>query len=181
MDKKWKDSQTYQNLKKAYEGELKASGKYRIYAQKAEKDGYRQIHDIFTETAGNEQEHAEIWLELLNSGSIPNTLENLREAYKGEKYEWTQMYQEFAKKAAEEGYYDISKLFHKVAEIEKHHDYRYERLAQNIMEESVFCKKRENAWICLNCGYIFYGSCAPDKCPVCGFLQGYYQLNCENY
>lgn len=177
----FKKSETYQNLKKAYEGELKACGKYQLYSEKAKEDGYRQIGNIFLETSGNEREHAEIWLKLLNDGQMPDTLENLRNAFEGEKLEWTKMYREFSKKAQEEGFSDIAKLFQRVGEIEKHHDYRYERLAENIKEGTVFCRRGENVWICLNCGYLYYGTCAPKKCPVCGYPQGEYELNCENY
>lgn len=177
----FKNSETYRNLQKAYEGELKACASYRIYARRAGREDYQQIAGIFEETSGNEQAHAEIWLRLLNGGKLPDTLENLDAACKGERYEWTKMYREFAATAEREGFQDIAKLFRKVAEIERHHDYRYERLADNIREEKVFCKENEVLWICLNCGNLYYGECAPEKCPVCGYPQGYAELNCENY
>ncbi len=177
----FKSSETYKNLQKAYEGELQVSTKYRLYGEKARKENYQQIANIFLETAGNEQAHARIWLRLLHEGEIPGTLENLTESCKGERYEWTKMYREFAATAEREGFQDIAKLFRGVAEIERHHDYRYEQLSDNIKEDRVFCKEKEVLWICLNCGNLHYGACAPEKCPVCGFPQGFAELNCENY
>ena len=177
----WKESETYNNLRKAYEGELRSYSTYQIYSKKARSDGYEQIGNVFKETAGNELEHAEIWKKLLNDGSLPDTLDNLRNSSQKEKYEWTIMYYEFAKTAEQEGYHDIAKLFRNVAEIEKHHEYRFKRLEQSIISGTIFCKKKDNVWICLNCGNIYYGECAPKRCPVCSCPQGYYQLNCEKY
>lgn len=177
----FKDSVTYQNLRKSYEGELMASTKYRIYGERARKENYQQIANIFDETSGNEQAHAKIWFRLLHEGEMPDTLENLLDSCKGERDEWTRMYREFAATAEKEGFQDIARLFREVAEIERHHDYRYEQLADNIKEGRVFCKDCEVLWICLNCGHLHYGTCAPEKCPVCGYPQGYAQLNCENY
>ncbi len=178
---KFEQSDTYQNLKKAFQGETSASGKYAIYAQKAREDGYEQIGDIFDETSGNEREHAEIWLKQLNGGEVPSTLENLRNAIGGEYYEWTEMYREYAEKARQEGYFDIAELFLGVANIEYHHDQRYEKLAKNIEDGTVFCKPRETVWVCLNCGNLIADKCAPESCPVCGYPRGYYQEYCDNY
>lgn len=177
----FQQSETYKNLKKAFQGETSASGKYAIYAAKAREDGYEQIGDIFDETSGNEKEHAEIWLRLLNEGEVPSTLENLREAAGGEDYEWTEMYRNYAETAKKEGHFDIAELFLGVANIEYHHDKRFERLAKNIEDGTVFCKPRENVWICLNCGNMILDKCAPRVCPVCDYPRGYYQVYCENY
>lgn len=177
----FQNSQTYKNLIKAYEAELSVSTRYRIYAGIAKTDGYQQISEIFNETAGNEQEHAEIWLRLLNNKELPNTLANLLNSAEGEHHEWTQMYKDFANTAEKEGYSDIADLFRGIASIEKHHDYRFSALAKNIENDSVFCNNKKSVWICMNCGYLYYGECAPSPCPICKHPQGFYKLNCENY
>lgn len=177
----FKDSETFSNLQKAFDGEMKASTKYAIYSNKAREDGYEQIGDIFSETSKNEREHGEIWMKLLHCGEVPPTLDNLKDASGGEHYEWTTMYQGFARTARMEGYDEIADLFEGVAAIEHHHDYRFSELAKNIETEQVFCKRTEVLWVCLNCGNLFYGKCAPEECPVCGYPQAYYELNCENY
>lgn len=174
-------SKTYANLMKAYEGELKASAKYHIYGKQAKKEGFEQISNIFQETSGNESEHAEIWLEFLDGNNERDTYHNLKDAASGEKHEWTSMYRGFAETAEKEGYSEIARLFRGVADIERHHDYRFEQLAENIRRDEVFCKRTEVVWICLNCGNIYHGKCAPENCPVCGYPRGYYELNCENY
>ncbi len=174
-------SKTYKNLKDAFAGETSASGKYAIFGMKAKEDGYEQIGNIFLETSGNEREHAEIWYKILNGGEVPCTLDNLKNAYSGEHFEWTEMYMNYAKEAKREGYYDIADLFEGVANIEHHHDMRFRKLAENIMQDEVFCKKQKMVWVCLNCGNLVYDECAPEVCPVCDYPQGYYQLNCENY
>lgn len=175
------DSETYKNLMNAFNGETKAAGKYSLYSQKSREDGYEQIGNIFDETSHNEREHAEIWLKLLNGGEVPNTLENLKDASNGEYYEWTTMYKNYAEVARKEGYIDIANLFSEVANIEKHHDRRFKILASNIENNEVFCKKNETMWVCLNCGNIITGTCAPSVCPVCSYPQGFYELLCENY
>jgi len=177
----FRESNTYQNLQEAFKGEGTASTKYAIYGMKAKEDGYEQIGNIFEETSRNEREHCEIWLKLLHGGEVPSTLDNLKDSYGGEYYEWTTMYMDYAREAVQEGYPEIARLFEGVAAIERHHDARIRKLAQNIMNDKVFCKDNNVLWVCLNCGNIFYGECAPDPCPVCGYSQGYYQLNCENY
>lgn len=174
-------SKTYRNLQKALEGELMTCARYRVYGEKAKKEGYQQISEIFYETSGNEQEHAEIWMRILNDGKMPETIDNLKSACKGENYEWTKMYREFAETAKEEGYDEIARLFRGVGGIEKHHEYRYRQLAENMECGKVFCKNGNVVWICMNCGNIYTGKCAPEKCPVCGHPQGYFKLNCENY
>jgi len=175
------NSQTYKNLQNAYEGELKAGSKYVIYGAKAREDGYEQIGNIFDETSHNEREHAELWLKILNYGQMPSTLENLRDATTGEHYEWTKMYKNYAETARKEGFSQIANLFEGVGCIEKNHEERFDKLARNIETDKVFCKECEMTWICLNCSNSYKGKCAPKKCPVCGYPQGYYELLCENY
>lgn len=177
----FQDSQTYQNLLKALDGEKIASTTYQIYAQKAREQGYIQISDIFLETSGNEREHAVTWTKMLNDGEIPDTLTNLKSAAEIENYEWTTMYKEYARVAKEEGYEEIANLFEGVGLIEKHHDYRFSRLASNVENGKVFCKDKESVWICINCGNVYWGDCAPEICPICFYPQGYYEINCENY
>lgn len=177
----FKDSTTYKNLMNAFDGESKASTKYRIFASKARDDGFEQIGDIFDETSQNEQEHAEIWYKLLNGGEVPSTVENLKGAIGGETFEWTKMYKDYAETARAEGYNSIADLFEGVGNIERNHDRRYAILTRNIETGKVFCKNNEEIWICLNCGNLYRGKCAPEHCPVCGFPQGYYELYAENF
>lgn len=177
----FKNSKTYGNLKKALEGELMTCGKYMAYGEKARKENYRQISEIFYETAANEQEHAEIWMRILNDGEMPDTLKNLENASRGENYEWTKMYREFADTAQREGYEEIARLFRGVGGIERHHDYRFRQLMENIERGRAFCKNGNTVWICMNCGNLYTGKCAPEKCPVCGHPQGFFKMNCENY
>ncbi|HWT27284.1 MAG TPA: rubrerythrin family protein [Mobilitalea sp.] len=179
--KNFMESNTYKNLTAAFKGETSASGKYALYGIYAREDGFEQIGNIFDETSRNEREHAEIWFKILHGGEVPSTLENLKDAYSGENYEWTTMYMDYATEADREGYPEIARLFEGIAAIERHHDARFRKLAHNIMYDQVFCKKENSLWVCLNCGNLYYGECAPDPCPVCDYPQGYYQLNCENY
>lgn len=170
----FKDSKTYKNINAAYDGERKASTKYRIYAGKAREEGYEQIGDVFDFTGHNEQEHAEVMLKLMNYGEVPTTIENLVDSFSGENYEWTKMYKEFGETALEEGYTDIANIFFGIAEIEKTHDERFRCYADEIENGTIFCKPERTIWVCLNCGNVYYGECAPKKCPVCGYPQGYY-------
>ncbi|MDD3429684.1 MAG: ferritin family protein [Oscillospiraceae bacterium] len=176
-----RNTQTWQNLKTAFTGECKACSKYQIYALKAREDGYEQMGDIFTETAGNEREHAEIWMKWLAGGEVPSTLENLQDASSGEHYEWCKMYREFAATARREGFHELAQLFERVAQVEKHHDIRYRRLAENIKKDQVFCKPVERVWICMVCGHVTYGECSPAKCPLCGHSQAFTELKANNY
>ena len=176
-----KGSKTEENLMKAFAGESQARNKYTYFASKAKKDGYEQIAAIFEETAGNEKEHAKIWFKYLNGGEIPTTTENLKAAAEGENYEWTDMYQEFAKTAEEEGFTEIAEKFRQVGEIEKHHEERYRKLLKNIEDEVVFSKDGDKIWICRNCGHIVIGSSAPDVCPVCNHPKSYFEVKAENY
>jgi rubrerythrin len=176
-----KGTKTEKNLMDAFSGESQARNKYTYYASKAKKEGYEQIAAIFTETANNEKEHAKIWFKLLHGGAIADTSSNLEDAAGGERYEWTEMYANFAKDAREEGFEDIAKLFDSVAAIEKDHEERYNALIGNIKNDKVFKADEETAWICLNCGHVHYGKAAPDVCPVCDHPKAYFQRRVINY
>lgn len=178
--KELKGTKTYDNLMAAFAGESQARNKYTYYASKARKDGYQQIADFFEETAANEKEHAKIWFKLLHGG-IPDTVENLKDGIKGENYEWTEMYAEFAKTAREEGFDHIAFLFEGVAKIEKEHEERYKKLLENIEKGIVFSRNGKVVWQCANCGHIHIGEKAPEVCPVCDHPQSFFQLKAENY
>ena len=176
-----KGSKTEQNLMAAFAGESQARNKYTYWASKAKKDGYEQIAAIFEETANKEKEHAKMWFKELNGGAIPDTLDNLNAAADGENYEWTDMYDEFAKVAKEEGFDRIAKLFESVAKIEKEHEERYRKLIKNIEDDVVFSNDGDTIWICRNCGHIVVGKNAPKVCPVCSHPQSYFEIKAENY
>ena len=178
--KELKGSKTEKNLQTAFAGESQARNKYTYFASKAKKEGYEQIAAIFEETANNEKEHAKMWYKLLNDG-IGTTAENLKEAADGENYEWTDMYDGFAKTAREEGFDYIAKLFEGVAAIEKHHEERYRALLHNVEAQEVFAKSEVKVWECRNCGHIVVGTKAPEICPVCAHPQAYFEINAENY
>ena len=175
-----KGSRTEANLMAAFAGESQARNKYTYYASKAKKDGYEQIAEIFTGTANNEKEHAKIWFKLLHDG-IADTLTNLKDAAAGENYEWTEMYADFARVAKEEGFDHIAFLFEEVGKIEKEHEERYNALAQNVENGTVFKKDTEKVWICANCGHIHVGTEAPDLCPVCAHPKAYFKILAKNY
>ncbi|MFR1565158.1 MAG: rubrerythrin [Christensenellales bacterium] len=179
--KQLKGSKTEANLIAAFSAESMARVKYGFYADKARSDGYRQIGDIFDETSGNENEHAEIWFKILSGGAMGDTAFNLEDAAKGENYEWVDMYASFAADAEEEGFTDIAKLFRGVAAIEKQHEERYRALLKNVLNGTVFDKKKPVMWICLKCGHQHFGETAPEVCPVCGHSQGFFEEKCENY
>lgn len=174
-----KGSKTAENLATAFAGESQARNKYTYYASQARKDGYVQIAEIFEETAGNEKEHAKMWFKELNG--IGNTAENLAAAAEGENYEWTDMYEGFAKTAEEEGFPELAAKFRKVGEIEKHHEERYRALLHNVEMQEVFAKSEVKVWECRNCGHIVVGEKAPDVCPVCDHPQAYFEVHAENY
>ena len=176
-----KGSQTEKNLMAAFSGESQARNKYTYFASKAKKEGYEQIAAIFEETAQNEKEHAKIWFKLLNGGQVPSTLENLNAAAAGENYEWTDMYDEFAKVAKEEGFDRIAYLFEAVGQIEKEHEARYRKLIENVEGGLVFSKDGDKIWKCRNCGHIVIGKEAPAVCPVCEHPQSYFEIKAENY
>ncbi len=176
-----KGTQTEKNLQTAFAGESQARNKYTFYASKARKDGFEQIADIFEETARNEKEHAKIWFKLLHGGEMPSTAENLKDAASGENYEWTDMYDGFAKVAKEEGFPRIAKLFEMVGAIEKRHEERYLKLLDNVNKEVVFSKDGDVIWQCANCGHIVVGKKAPSVCPVCAHPQSFFQIAADNY
>jgi rubrerythrin len=176
-----KGSKTEKNLLDAFAGESQARNKYTYYASKAKKEGYVQIANIFEETAANEREHAKIWFKLLHDGDVPDTATNLLDAAMGENYEWTDMYDRFAKEAREEGFTQIANLFEMVGKIEKEHEERYRRLLANVKDGLVFSSEGDTVWICSNCGHIHVGKKAPEVCPVCNHAQAYFQRRAENY
>lgn len=176
-----KGSKTEKNLWSAFAGESQARNKYTFYASKAKKDGYVQIAEIFEETAANEKEHAKIWFKLLHDNGIPDTLVNLQDAAAGENYEWTDMYDTFAKEAREEGFEKIAALFEMVGQIEKEHEARYRKLIANVEGGLVFSKDQDAIWQCANCGHIVIGKAAPEVCPVCAHPKAYFKLKAENY
>ncbi len=176
-----KGTKTQANLMTAFAGESQARNKYTYYASKAKKDGYNQIAEIFLETANNEKEHAKIWFKLLNGGSIKDTVANLNDAADGENYEWTEMYDVFAKEAREEGFEDIALLFEEVGKIEKEHEERYRKLLANVENGLVFSKDGDTVWVCANCGHIHVGPKAPEVCPVCNHPQSYFEEKATNY
>ena len=176
-----KGSKTEQNLMAAFAGESQARNKYTYYASKAKKDGYEQIAAIFEETANNEKEHAKMWFKELHGGSVPSTIENLKDAASGENYEWTEMYAEFAQTAKEEGFDHIAYLFEEVAKIEKEHEERYLKLLENVENGLVFSRDGEKIWKCRNCGHIVIGKEAPVECPVCSHPQSYFEIKAEKY
>jgi rubrerythrin len=174
-----KGTKTEKNLWEAFAGESQARNKYTYFASKAKKDGYVQIAKIFEETAANEKEHAEIWFKLLNG--IGSTAENLKSAAEGENYEWTDMYDQMAKDAREEGFDHIAFLFEEVGKIEKEHEERYRKLLANVEGGLVFSRDGDMIWQCSNCGHIHVGKQAPEVCPVCVHPQAYFQIKAENY
>lgn len=176
-----KGSKTEQNLNNAYATECKARTKYEFFAAQARKDGYQQIAALFDETARNEKEHAEMWYKALNGGSMPETLPALREAAQNENYEWTDQYADYARTAREEGFDQLAGLFEQVAAIEKAHEERYRTLIANIEGGLVFSREGDAIWQCIACGHIVVGRQAPERCPVCGYAQGYFQIKAENY
>ena len=177
----FENSQTKKNLETAFAGESQAHTKYRYYAFKAKKDGYVQISNIFAETAGNESEHAKLWFKYLHDGAVPDTLDNLRDAAAGENYEWTTMYDEFAKTAEEEGFAEIAAKFRGVAAVEKVHEERYNKLVERIESGEVFEREGVKVWKCLNCGHLHVGAEAPEVCPVCNHPKAYFEEQVVNY
>ena len=176
---KYTGTKTEQNLLAAFAGESQARNKYTYFASKAKKDGYEQIAALFLKTADNEKEHAKLWFKELNG--IGTTAENLKAAAAGENYEWTDMYESFAKTAEEEGFTELAVKFRLVAAIEKHHEERYRALLKNVETAAVFEKSEVKVWECRNCGHIVVGTKAPDVCPTCAHPQSYFEVNCENY
>ncbi|MDY3258401.1 MAG: ferritin family protein [Ruminococcus callidus] len=179
MSNKYEGTKTEQNLLAAFAGESQARNKYTYFASKAKKEGYEQIAALFLKTADNEKEHAKIWFKELNG--IGNTAENLSAAADGENYEWTDMYEEFAKTAEEEGFTELAAKFRGVAAIEKEHEERYRALLRNVETAKVFEKSEVKVWECRNCGHIVVGTKAPEVCPVCNHPQSFFEIREENY
>lgn len=192
MSRSIKGTQTEGNLLKAFAGESQARNRYTFFASIARKEGYEQIANILTETAGNEKEHAEVFFKYLVGGDVEitasypagiigSTKANLVAAADGEKMEWSEIYAEFEKVAREEGFAEIATSFKEIAEVEEFHEKRYRKLAKNIDDGEVFRKKTPVKWHCTNCGYVHEGPEAPVECPACKHAQAYYELLAENY
>ncbi len=176
---KYAGTQTEKNLLAAFAGESEARNKYTFFASKAKKEGYEQIAALFQKTAENEKEHAKLWFKELEG--IGGTAENLLAAAEGENYEWTDMYEDFAKTAEQEGFEELARRFRLVAAIEKHHEERYRALLHNVEMAEVFSKSEVKVWECRNCGHIVVGTAAPEVCPTCNHPQSYFEIREENY
>ena len=176
---KYQGTQTEKNLMEAFAGESQARNKYTYFSSVAKKEGYEQMAALFLKTAENEKEHAKMWFKELNG--IGSTEENLKAAADGENYEWTDMYENFAKTAEEEGFPELAFKFRMVGTIEKHHEERYRALLKNIEMKEVFEKSEVKIWECRNCGHIIVGTKAPEMCPVCSHPKSYFEINAENY
>lgn len=179
MGNKYAGTQTEKNLMEAFSGESQARNKYTYFALKAKKEGFEQISSLFLKTADNEKEHAKMWFKELEG--IGNTAENLAAAAEGENYEWTDMYDGFAKTAEAEGFPELAEKFRMVAAIEKAHEERYRALLHNVEAQEVFAKSEVKVWECRNCGHIVVGEKAPEVCPVCAHPQAYFEVHAENY
>ena len=176
---KYAGTQTEKNLLAAFAGESEARNKYTFFASKARKEGYEQIAALFLKTAENEKEHAKLWFKELEG--IGDTAENLQAAAEGENYEWTDMYEDFAKTAEAEGFTELAHRFRLVAAIEKHHEERYRALLHNVEMAELFAKSEVKVWECRNCGHIVIGTSAPEVCPTCNHPQSYFEVREENY
>jgi rubrerythrin len=185
-------SQTEKNLLKSFAGESQARNRYTFFASAAKKEGYEQISAIFRETADNEKEHAELFFKLLEGGMteitasypagvIGTTAENLKEAADGEKLEWGTLYPDFADVAEKKGFPEIANTFRMVAKVEKEHERRYRKLLANVEQGKVFKKDKIIKWKCRNCGHVYEGSEAPERCPVCDHARRYFEVWVENY
>lgn len=187
-----KGTQTEKNLLAAFAGESQARNRYSFFASQARREGYEQIAAIFAETAENEKEHAKRLFKFLEGGEVQihasfpagvigDTASNLEAAAKGENYEHTQMYPEFARVAREEGFPEIAAVFEAIAVAEREHERRYRALLENIREGKVFRKDRPVKWRCRNCGYVHEGTEAPERCPSCDHPQAYFEVLAENW
>ena len=179
MATKYSGTQTEKNLEAAFAGESQARNKYTYFASRAKKEGFEQIAALFLETAENEKEHAQLWFKELNG--INDTAQNLADAAAGENYEWTDMYEGFAKTAEEEGFTELAIKFRMVAAIEKRHEERYRALLKNVETAEVFKRSEVKVWECRNCGHIVVGTSAPEICPVCAHPKAYFELHKENF
>ena len=179
MSNKYVGTKTEKNLEAAFAGESQARNKYTYFASVAKKEGYEQIAELFSKTADNEKEHAKLWFKELNG--IGSTADNLKHAAEGENYEWTDMYEEFAKTAEEEGFAELAMKFRLVAAIEKRHEERYRALLNNVETAAVFEKSEVKVWECRNCGHIVIGVKAPEVRPTCAHPKSYFEIKSENY
>ena len=179
MATKYSGTQTEKNLEAAFAGESQARNKYTYFASRAKKEGFEQIAALFLETAENEKEHGKLWFKELNG--INDTAQNLADAAAGENYEWTDMYEGFAKTAEEEGFTELAIKFRMVAAIEKRHEERYRALLKNVETAEVFKRSEVKVWECRNCGHIVVGTSAPEICPVCAHPKAYFELHKENF
>lgn len=179
MANRYAGTQTERNLREAFCVESQARNKYDFFAAQAKKEGFEQIAGLFMKTAENERAHAKVWFKELDG--IGCTADNLLSAAQGENYEWTEMYEGFAKTAAEEGFADLAARFRLVARIEKMHEDRYRALLHNVQAQEVFARSEIKVWECRNCGHIVVGKDAPALCPVCAHPQAYYEIHAENY
>lgn len=188
----FKGSQTEKNLLAAFAGESQARNRYTYFASVARKEGYEQISAIFQETADNEKEHAKLYFELLQGGTVEivaaypagvigSTAQNLKAAAEGEKFEWGTLYPGFAEVAEKEGFSEAARTFRQVAKVEAYHERRYLKLLGNVEQGKVFKKDAPVKWMCRNCGFVFEGTEAPDKCPVCQHPRSFYEVYSENY
>ena len=176
---KYAGTKTEKHLKEAFAGESQARNKYTYFASVAKKEGFEQIAEIFTKTADNEKEHAKMWFKELEM--LKNTSANLDAAAQGENYEWTDMYEQFALDAEEEGFKDLAFKFREVGKIEKMHEERFKKLLNNVEMKKVFEKSEQTMWECRNCGHLVIGKKAPEICPVCSHPQSYFEVRKENY
>lgn len=179
MANRYAGTQTEKNLMEAFSGESQARNKYTYFASKAKKEGFEQIAALFLKTADNEKEHAKMWFKELDG--IGNTAQNLLAAAEGENYEWTDMYDGFAKTAEAEGFPELAAKFRMVGAIEKQHEERYRALLHNVEAQEVFQKSEIQVWECRNCGHIVVGEKAPEVCPVCAHPQAYFEIHAKNY
>ena len=192
--------ETIKNLTKAFIGESQARNRYSFYAKVAKSQGYEQIAEIFLITAEQEKEHAkqlfkhinklkkdsgenleEIKVEAIAPTILGDVVENLKAAIAGENYEYTDMYPGFAKIAEEEGLSNIATRLKAIAVAEKHHEERYKKLLKEVEAGTVFKKEKEIEWTCRECGYVHFGTEAPEQCPSCDHKQSFYQVKCEEY
>ena len=192
MEKSIKNTQTEKNLLISFAGESQAKNRYTFFAKQAEKEGYRQIANIFMETALQEEQHAKVFFKFLEGGKaevkwdfpagiIGTTMQNLKEAAEGENEEYSMMYPQFAEIAKEEGFPQIAAKFKIIATVEKQHEARYLRLLENLKNNTVFEKPQPTKWMCLKCGYVHEGTKAPQICPSCDHPQAYFEMKAENY
>jgi len=179
MANKYAGTQTEKNLQTAFAGESQARTKYFYFANKAKKEGFEQIAELFNKTAANETAHAKLWFDEL--GGVGDTAANLLAAAEGENYEWTDMYEEFAATAEKEGFKELAWKFRAVGAIEKRHEERYRALLHNIEMQEVFAKSEVKIWECRNCGHIIVGTKAPEVCPVCAHPKAYFEICAENF